>query len=241
MPASSYERYVQARRATERRTGSRLAEGVILVVAYLLAYAWIARNAARVDGGTWAGQMQDGALALTLAGWWALLVALPLFWFLLGRWLWRFVTWGRLLRDIAACELRLVATHPDRCGGIAFIGQYPKSYVLFVFALSSVVVGQRAQARRLRRGEPDELQVRCVRHDRFPGRPFVLPLLAFSPVLKALKRRGLSHYGALVSRHNLAFEAKWVGGTAGRSRREAERWVRPTCRRSPTSPRATSR
>jgi hypothetical protein len=41
---------------------------------------------------------------------------------------------------------------------------------------------------------------------------FVLPLLAFAPVLLALKRRGLTLYGALISRHNLAFERKWCAG-----------------------------
>ena len=41
---------------------------LVFVGAYLLAYTWIARNAARVEGGTWAGQVQDGSLALTLAG-----------------------------------------------------------------------------------------------------------------------------------------------------------------------------
>jgi hypothetical protein len=45
---------------------------------------------------------------------------------------------------------------------------------------------------------------------------FVLPLLAFTPVLLKLKKGGLSRYGALVSRHNLAFEARWVdGGESG--------------------------
>jgi hypothetical protein len=39
---------------------------------------------------------------------------------------------------------------------------------------------------------------------------FVLPLLAFTPVLKSLKKQGLSRYGALASRHNLAFEARWI-------------------------------
>jgi hypothetical protein len=43
---------------------------------------------------------------------------------------------------------------------------------------------------------------------------FVLPLLAFAPVLLALKRRGLTLYGALISRHNLAFERKWCSGTS---------------------------
>jgi len=215
VPATSREGFVQARRATEQRTASRLAESVILAVAYLLAFAWIARNAARVDGGTWAGQMQDGSLALTLAGWWALLVALPLFWFLLGRWLWRFVTWGLLLRDIAACDLRLVATHPDRCGGIAFVGQYPKSYVLFVFALSSVVAASVLKHVVYAGASLMSFKFALFGMIAFLVVAFVLPLLAFSPVLKALKRKGLSHYGALASRHNLAFESKWVGGAAG--------------------------
>jgi len=64
---------------------------------------------------------------------------MPLFWFLLGWWLWRFVTWGRLLKDVARCNLRLIATHPDRCGGLSFIGKYPGTYLLFVFAISTVV------------------------------------------------------------------------------------------------------
>jgi hypothetical protein len=44
---------------------------------------------------------------------------------------------------------------------------------------------------------------------------FVLPLLAFSPVLVALKKQGLSRCGALVSQQHLAFEARWLGGGAG--------------------------
>jgi hypothetical protein len=159
--------------------------------------------------------MRDGSLALTLTGWWALLLALPLFWFLLGRWLWRFATWGLLLRDIARCDLRLVATHPDRCGGIAFIGQYPKSYTLFVFALSSVVAA--GVLKHVVYGGASLMSFKFALFGMivFFSVVFVLPLLAFAPVLKALKHHGLSRYGALASRHNLAFEAKWVGGAAG--------------------------
>ena len=129
----------RARAAMERRTGSALVEGLLLVAAYLLAYQWIEVGAARIESGTWFARLEGHGLRPTWAGWWAVLVAIPLFWFLLGRWLWRFVTWGWMLRDIARCDLRLVATHPDRCGGIAFIGQYPKTYMMFVFALSTVV------------------------------------------------------------------------------------------------------
>ena len=47
--------------------------------------------------------------------------------------------WALLLRDLARLELRLVATHPDGAGGLAFIGQYPNAFTAFVFALSCVL------------------------------------------------------------------------------------------------------
>jgi hypothetical protein len=211
-PEYSRECFAQARQNMARRTGSRLAEALILVGAYLLAYTWIQRGAARIEGGTWFGQVADGGLHLTLAGWWLLLVALPLFWFLLGRWLWRFVTWGRLLREIARCDLRLVATHPDRCGGLAFIGQYPQTYVLFVFSLSLVIAATVLKQVVYAGASLMSFKFALLGVIVFLNVAFVLPLFAFTPVLLKLKKQGLSRYGALVSRHHLAFEAKWISG-----------------------------
>ena len=212
VPEASRECLRQARRMVERRTGSPLAEGVILVGAYWLAFVWMQRGAARIEGGTWFGQIVNGDIQFTLAGWWLLLVALPFFWFLLGRWLWRFFTWGRLLRDIARCDLRLVATHPDRCGGLAFIGQYPNTYWLFVFALSTVVAATVLKQVAFGGASLLSFKFALLGLIVFLLLAFVVPLLAFTPVLLKLKKQGLSRYGALVSRHNLAFEARWIDG-----------------------------
>ena len=73
-------------------------------------------------------------------------VSVPLFWFLLLRWLWRHLVWGLLLRDLAGLELRLVATHPDGYGGLGFIGAYPNAFAAFVFAMTSVVAAEAVQA-----------------------------------------------------------------------------------------------
>jgi len=206
--------FVQARQNMERRTASPWAEGLILLAAYSTSWEWLYLGAKRIDSGTWYGRIVDGSLQPTLAGGWAMLVALPLFWFLLGRWLWRFVTWGLLLRDIARCELRLVATHPDRCGGIAFIGQYPKTYLMFVFALSSVVAAGVLKSVVYAGASLLSFKFALMGLIVFLVIAFVVPLAAFAPVLVALKRQGLSHYGSLVSRHHLAFEAKWIEGGA---------------------------
>jgi len=206
--------FVNARLRMERRTDNAWVEALILLAAFAIAYEWMVIGAARFPGGTWFGQSVDGRLQPTWPGWWALGMALPLFWFLLGRWLWRFFAWGLMLRDIARCDLRLVATHPDRCGGIAFIGQYPKTYLLFVFALSTVLSAGVLKAVVHAGASILSFKFALFGLVVFLVIAFVLPLLAFAPVLTALKKQGLSRYGALVSQHHLAFEAKWLGGAA---------------------------
>lgn len=200
----------QARRHLERRASSGVAEVAMLALSYVLAYAWIDAGLVRIPTGTWFGRLVDGAFQLNLAGWWIMLVALPLFWFLLLRWLWRFGIWGLLLRDIARCDLRLVATHPDRCGGIAFIGQYPKTYLLFVFAVSTVVSATVLKQVVFGGVSLMAFKFALLSMILFLLAAFAAPLAFFSPKLVQLKRRGLSTYGTLVSRHNLAFEARWI-------------------------------
>ena len=121
-----------------RRRDARLAELVCVVLAYAItltgAELFLAGTAS-----SWIVTVGPEGARLTLAGWWCAFVSSPLFWFLLLRWLWRHAVWGLLLRDLAGLELRLVATHPDGAGGLAFIGQYPNAFAAFVFALSCVL------------------------------------------------------------------------------------------------------
>jgi hypothetical protein len=212
---SAREGLARARRNMERRTGSSLAEAVIAVGAYALSFAWILRAVQAVPEGAWFGRMDGASVELTLAGWWIVLVAMPLYWFLFGRWLWRFGTWGFMLYDLSRCDLRLVATHPDRCGGLAFIGQYPKTYTLFVFAESTVVSA--TVLKLVVHGGASLMSFKFALFGMiaFFALAFVLPLFVFTPLLTKLKREGLSHYGSLASQHNLAFEAKWVRGAVG--------------------------
>lgn len=117
-----------------RLRSSRLAETVCLALGYLAAL-WAVTHHLEGGGLPWAGT----AGHVTLAGWWALLVSLPLFWFLLLRGFWRHYVWSRLLRAIASLELRLVANHPDGKGGLAFLADYPNAYRTFMFGLSCAI------------------------------------------------------------------------------------------------------
>ena len=148
---------------------------------------------------------------LTAAGRWCALVSSPLFWFLLLRWLWRHAVWGLLLRDLARLELRLVATHPDGAGGLAFIGHYPNAFVAFVFALSCVLGA--AIARALLQGG-----LAAAAYGQLMAAWLVvvmilfgLPLLAFSRPLRRLKEATLLAASSVATRRERATERELLG------------------------------
>jgi hypothetical protein len=192
-----------------RLRDSRIAEIVVLLVAYAISY-WIVMTDLAMEPTSWLATMQDGAAHLSLAGWWCLLVSLPIFLFLLARWIWRFIVWSLLLRDLAKLDLQLVATHPDGAGGLGFISQYPPVFTALVFALSCVVAAKVAKVI-LHAGIDFHvfmtvivgwlvLTILC----------FAMPLTAFVPSLSRLKKQALLEYGALSSRHNRAFQRRWL-------------------------------
>jgi hypothetical protein len=193
-----------------QRRDSRTAELVALVIAYALSYAMIRANQT-IAPQSWLSALQDGAVHLSLAGWWCLLISAPLFLFLLARWIWRFVVWGLLLGDLAKLDLQLAAMHPDRTGGLAFISEYPPVFSAFVFALSSVFAAAAAKA---------------ILHAHMDFHIFlyvmaawlvliivlfVLPLTAFMRPLGEFKKRTLLESSALAERANRAIEQRWLG------------------------------
>lgn len=117
---------------------SVVAEGACLVVAILASVT--ALRIRIVNGKTdWLMQDIDGQVQVGAGGFWLFTISSSIFWFLILRWLWRTVVWSLLLRWISRLDMRLVATHPDRTGGIAFIGHYPNAFAPLVFGLSAVV------------------------------------------------------------------------------------------------------
>jgi hypothetical protein len=194
-----------------RRRDARLAELVILALAVLLAVA-AARLRLDADPSLWLAQpAADGARRLTAAGWWCVAVSLPLFWFLLLRWLWRHLVWALLLRDVARLRLRLVATHPDGYGGLGFIGEYPNAFAAFVFAMTCVVAAEALQA--MLHGKlaasafPYAMGVWLV----VVVLLFAFPLAAFSAPLKRLKQATLLTTSAAATRHERAHERQVLG------------------------------
>lgn len=116
------------RRAAIRWQG-RAAHVVILVLT-------IAATAVSVVGvrewltGGW--QLTDDSV--TLAGWWYLLVSWPVLRFLALRWIWRLLVWAWVLWRTACLRIQPRPAHPDRAGGLAFLGGTQAIFGWLMFA-----------------------------------------------------------------------------------------------------------
>jgi len=206
----SFESAATAVTRALKRRDSKTAEGICLLVAALVSLV-LYQRLLTLDITTWAVQLAQGNNSLTLAGWWAVIVSNTLFAFLLLRWLWRLCLWGLLLRELATLELRLVATHPDSHGGLAFLGTYPNTYAMFVFAISCVLGA--AVAHELLDGTITTttygfimagwLVVILVL--------FAIPLQAFSKPIGKLKEQTLLAYSARATQHQRAVERELLG------------------------------
>jgi len=196
-------------RALKRRDAS-LAEFGCLIIAILITIFMYIRLS-DTETSSWMVRVSSGGNSLTIAGWWIFIVSNPLFCFLLFRWLWRLCVWSMLLSELANLELRLVATHPDGHGGLAFIGLYPNAYATYVFALSCVVGATIAQ-------EFLSGDVTMSTYGLVMGgwllivlMIFTLPLLSFHKPLTELKRRTYLAYSALATRHQRVAERELLG------------------------------
>lgn len=192
------------------RRDSRVAEALCLVLAALASViAFSNTHSATVS--SWAVEVSADGNHLTATAWWMLLVSQPLFVFLLLRGLWRHFVWAQLLRRIARLELRLVATHPDGNGGLAFLASYPNAYVLFIFGISAALGAAIAKHLLLESLTTTTFSIIATGWLVVVIALFAYPLSAFSKPLAELKERSLLMLGTQATRYQRLNERKVLG------------------------------
>ncbi len=196
-------------RALKRRD-SAVAEAICLLLAIGLSIVSLI-NTESAGTASWAVRVSADGASLSPAAWWCLVVSSPIFWFLLLRWLWRLVVWAKLLRDIAALELRLVVTHPDGNAGLAFIGQYPNAYATFVFALSCVLAAGIAEQLLTGGLAPATYGYVMAGWLLIVLAVLAFPLQAFAKPLSELKERTILICSSQATRHHRAAERALLG------------------------------
>jgi hypothetical protein len=165
----------------------------------------------RHEGGliTWY-QRSVSRWALTPAGAWYVFVSLPIFQFILLRWYMRLFIWFRFLWQVNRFELNLIPTHPDRCGGLSFIGQGSYAYAPILFAQGAILAGIVAD-RVLYGGENlRQFKLQIGGFVAFFVAFILAPLLMFTPRMLRVRRQGWADYGLFGQRYVESFDRKWV-------------------------------
>jgi hypothetical protein len=195
-------------RETLRLRDSRVAELVVLAAAWVAGYGMLASSIQR--GSTW--YTPEACGHMTPVGYWYAVVSLPIFHFLLYRWLYRMVVWTRFLRALSTLDLELVPTHPDGAAGLGFLGKACIPFGGILFAVSAAVASTIATHVLFEGASLERFQVSYGALFALTLAIFGGPLLVFVPVLARVKRQGLAAYGTLASHYTQAFDRKWVQG-----------------------------
>ena len=152
---------------------------------------------------------------LSAAAWYYVLVSQLLYQFLLGISLWKWLLWSLFLFKLSKLDLQLVATHPDKHGGLGFLGLSPLAIAPTVFVVATAV-GSTWRAQILRAGA----HLMSFKLEAIALLLVVIvvalgPLVFFVPKLGRLRRLGVLQYGTLAQMHSMGFHKKWVQNRAG--------------------------
>ena len=160
---------------------------------------------------------------LSAAGRWYVFVSLPLLLLLVVGWLWRLVLWTRFLVLVARLDLAIVPEHPDRAGGMGFVGYSVRGFATVAAAFGAIVAGAVGN-QVLHNG----VQLPAMRYV-IAGTAaacvvlFCAPLCVFAGRLAAERRRGLRHFGELATSFGLQFGREWFTGDSRVERATLER------------------
>jgi hypothetical protein len=163
--------------------------------------------------GSWYVQIDPGGgERLTAAGWWYAFVSLNLFRFVLLRWYFRLLVWYVFLWRVSRLPLRLNPLHPDRAGGLGFIGSSVFAFIPILVAQTTVfsgVIGNRI----LHEGAAlPAFYMEIASAVALLMALVLAPLPFFIFQLARAKRQGAREYGLLAMRYADEFRDKWLGG-----------------------------
>lgn len=181
--------------------------GLVLTVGH---YLWLNQMALSAD--TWFARIDNGEKQLTLAGNWYSWVSIPTIQFILLRWYFRLTLWVRALFLIAKLDLHLMPSHPDRCGGLGFLGGTAYAFSTLLFAQGALLSGLIAGRIFYEGQKLPMFKMEIFAMVLVAVLMVLIPLFVFAPKLLAAKRQGLRDYGLLASDYVRQFEKKWIDG-----------------------------
>jgi hypothetical protein len=165
IPENDMVRFEAAIASALRLRNSVLAELLLIAFVYIVGVLIIWRHYMTLATATWYATPTVAGTTLSIAGIWYGYLSLPIFQFLLLRWYFRLFIWTRFLWQVSRIELSLVATHPDRVGGLGFLTRTVYAFTPLAVAHGALLAGLISDRIFLCRGHAASVQSpdRCPR------------------------------------------------------------------------------
>ena len=208
IPVEKYQEFDAAVVEGLRLRDSTFAELVILAITYSGAFVSITFLSAHVS--TWQSLVSESGHRLTWAGYWNALVSIPIFQFLVYRWLWRTFIWCKFLRRVSKLDLQLIPTHPDRAGGLGFLGEMHRLFAIFVFAYAATAAAVASREVLFDKVPIQTYKIPVAALICLMLLLFLAPLLMFAPALLRTRRKALHEYSTLACTLGRLYDRKWV-------------------------------
>ena len=194
-----------------RLRNSVVAELLLLVFVYAVGIPFVWRDQVALDVNSWYATAVDGRLHAFGAGWWAALVAMPVFQFLCLRWYFRMLIWARFMWQVSRIPLKLEPLHPDGTAGLHFLALSERAYRPVLLGLGTVLAGMMANRIFYTGAKLLDFKVEIVGTAALLAFAVLGPLLFFWQPLRRARRSGIEHYGPLGQRYAREFQDKWMG------------------------------
>ena len=214
IPPSAIARFESSLASAYRLRNSLLAEVMLVVFVYVVGVLIVWRHYTVLDTTSWYATSSAQGSTLSIAGMWYGYLSLPIFQFILCRWYFRLFIWIRFIWQVSRIELRLVPTHPDRVGGLGFLGNAVYAFALLAVAHGAIVAGQLGNRILFLGTSLPQYKAEIASVVVFTLCFVLGPLLMFAPQIAQAKRTGLREYGTLAERYVREFDAKWLRGGA---------------------------
>jgi hypothetical protein len=197
---------------TAMRLRNSISLELIVLVFSLTIGHWVWQNKVALEAASWYGLREKESLRLTLAGYWYAFVSIPIAQFVLFRWYLRFFIWSWLLWRVSRLNLQLVSTHPDRAGGIGFLGGVVYAYAPILFAQGAMLAGMIANRIFYERQTLASFKLTILALIGFLVLSILVPLTVFTPHLLRARLAGRKQFGLLAMSYGTDFEKKWLRG-----------------------------
>lgn len=155
---------------------------------------------------------------LNAAGWYYIIISLPIYQLVLYRWLWRWIIWVYSVLRISRFRLRINPLHADKMAGLEFLNTVPLTFSFILIPLSAILSAFIAMDIIYHGAVFSSYVLSILVYTLLLPMIIYAPLLAFIPALIRAKSYGIFKFGDLVRKHNMDYSIKWLS----ESRHEGE-------------------